>query len=138
MSSKFSDFRPSKTLWFWSSAGCVVLTMILGFTMGGWVTGGTAAEMAENARENGRAQLAADVCVARFKSSDGFAASLAKLKEESSWSRDDFVTEGGWVTLSGVEDPVDGAAELCAAALAEMDAPAADKASSGTDAATKG
>ena len=30
MLSKWSDFQPSKTLWFWTCAGCAVLTMILG------------------------------------------------------------------------------------------------------------
>lgn len=123
MNTKLQDFRPSKTLWFWSCAACVALTMIAGFTFGGWVTGGTASRMAEDARDDARAQLAASVCVAKFKQSDGFAAALVKLKAENSWSRDDFVTDGGWVTLAGLENPVDGAADLCAEMLAETAAP---------------
>lgn len=136
MNGKWSEFRPSKTLWFWSCAGCAVLTMILGFTMGGWVTGGTAAEMAMDARDQARMQLAADVCVARFRKSDGFATALADLKAEDSWTRDDFVADGGWVTLAGMDEPVAGAADLCAEALADMEAPA--EASADAAASTKG
>src|SRR3546814_2263966 len=123
MNSKWEQFRPSKVLWFWSCAGCVALTMALGFTVGGWVTGGTAGQMVEDAQEDARAQLAANICVAKFKQSVNFATALADLKAESSWSRDDFVTEGGWLTVTGLTEPVDGAADLCAEKLAVMDAP---------------
>ena len=61
MSQRFADYRPSKTVLFWSCAGCVVATMILGFTWGGWVTGGTAGELAEDAATQARAQVAATV-----------------------------------------------------------------------------
>lgn len=125
MSSKWEQFRPSKTLWFWSCAGSAVLTMVLGFTVGGWVTGGTSADLSKNARRDGRAELAADVCVARFKDSAGFAADLVKLKAENSWSRDNFLADGGWVALTGVTDTVAGAAELCTKTLADLKAPAA-------------
>lgn len=125
MNSKWEQFRPSKSLWFWSCAGTAVLTMVVGFTVGGWVTGGTAADLSKNARRDGRAQLAADVCVARFKDSAGFAADLVKLKAENSWSRDNFVVDAGWVTLAGISDPVAGAAELCAQTLSDLKVPAA-------------
>lgn len=125
MSGKWSEFTPSKTLWFWSCAGCAVATMVVGFTLGGWVSGGTATKMASEARRDGRTELAADVCVARFKSSDGFATALADLKKEDSWKQDDFVTAGGWVTMAGLADPVAGSAKLCAEMLTKMDAPSA-------------
>jgi hypothetical protein len=99
--------------------------MILGFTWGGWVTGGTADEMATNAREEARAELAASVCVAKFMQAPDATAQLAALKEASSWQRDDFITKGEWTTLVGSDEPVDGAADLCAEQLAEMEAPAA-------------
>lgn len=120
MKAKWAEFRPTKTQWFWSCAGCVVLTMVVGFTAGGWVTGGTAAQAVSDARSDARAELAAEVCVAKFRSSDGFTAALASLKAENSWSRDNFVTKGGWVNLAGMKEPVAGAAERCAELLAKM------------------
>lgn len=138
MNTKFQQYRPSKTLWFWSSAGCVALTMILGFSVGGWTTEGTARDMVTEAREEARAQLAANVCVARFKQSDGFATALADLKAENVWSRDDFVSDGGWVSIGGLEEPVAGAADLCAEMLADMDAPAPTEANAETTEPPKG
>src|SRR3546814_11295220 len=71
ISQRWGDFRPSKTMLLWSCVVCVGLTMLLGFTWGGWVTGGTAKEMTESAVEDARAELAAAVCVDRFlKASD--------------------------------------------------------------------
>ena len=47
LSQRFQQYRPSKTALFWSCGGCVVLATIVGFSWGGWTTGGTAREMAE-------------------------------------------------------------------------------------------
>lgn len=130
---RFGAFKPSKTLWFWSCVGCAVLTMIVGFTFGGWVTGSTATEMAATAADEARAKLVASVCVEKFTTSTGFAVDLAKLKETNSWARSDMLEDGGWVTLAGMEEPLDDAAELCSDKLAAMEVPVAD--ASTTDAA---
>jgi len=44
---RWSQSRPTKTLVFWACAASVAATMIVGFTWGGWVTGGTALKVAE-------------------------------------------------------------------------------------------
>ena len=44
---RWSEARPTKTLLFWSCVASMVLTMIVGFSWGGWVTGGTARQTAE-------------------------------------------------------------------------------------------
>jgi hypothetical protein len=127
MSQRFADYRPSKTVLFWSCAGCVVATMILGFTWGGWVTGGTAGELAEDAATQARAQVAATVCVEKFMATDDAHPQLASLKEiRSSWQREDFVEEGGWATVAGKD--YDDAAELCAERLIDMEPPPAQEA----------
>jgi hypothetical protein len=118
----WSGYHPSKAVWFWSCAGCVVATIALGFTWGGWVTGGAAAHAAQEAREQGRAELAATVCVERFISAVDARTQLVALKDESSWARDDFVQDGGWATIA--DATVAGAADLCADQLASMELPA--------------
>jgi hypothetical protein len=123
---QMKDYQPTKTTMFWGMAGAAVLTMFLGFTWGGWVTGGTAAQMAEEAAQNSTAKLAAAVCVERFVNASDAAAQLAELKETSRWKQESFVEDGMWARLPGIEEPVDGAAELCAAQLADMELPAAD------------
>ena len=119
-------FQPTKTMTFWSCAAVAVATMAIGFGAGGWVTGGTAAEMAQNAADKARAELVASACVQKFKAHDSFAADLASLKAASSWKQGDLVAEGGWATLAGMQEPLDDAARLCANQLVAMDAPVAD------------
>ncbi|NYT38128.1 hypothetical protein ERD78_14675 [Allopusillimonas soli] len=117
----WSEFRPSKTLWFWSSVGVAALTMIIGFSAAGWVTGGTATKQAETASEQAVAQLASNICVNRFKAATDAATKLAALKATDAWKRDSFIEDGGWVTFANMKTPVEGAAELCASKLLDTD-----------------
>ena len=118
---KFRDFRASKGVLFWSCAGCVVATMVVGFTWGGWVTGGSAQERADAAAQQAVAQLAADICVKRYLAAPDARMNLAAFNEESTYRRDGLIEEGGWVTFADQEEPIDGAADLCADRLAEVD-----------------
>ncbi|GLQ56024.1 hypothetical protein [Devosia nitrariae] len=120
ISDNFRDFKASKTVLFWSCAGCAIATMVVGFTWGGWVTGGSAQARADEAAEQAVAQLAADICVNRYLASPDARANLTALKEESAYSRDGILEDGGWVTFADRE-PIDGAADLCADQLAEID-----------------
>lgn len=121
ISEKFRDFKAGKAALFWSCAGCIVATMVVGFTWGGWVTGGSAQERADKAAEQAVAQLAADICFKRYLASPDARVNLTALTEESSYRRGGMIEDGGWVTLADREDPIDGAAGLCAARLAEVD-----------------
>lgn len=114
---RWEDYKASKTALFWSCAACIVVTLIVGFTWGGWVTGSTAGAMANKAAAGARADVAATICVNRFVSAPDAAATLASLKNSDSWKHDDFITKGGWATIAGIEKPVDGAAALCAQRL---------------------
>jgi hypothetical protein len=126
MSRRFEEWHPSKAVLFWSCAGCVVATMVIGFTWGGWVTGGTAADMVEDATDQAQAQVAATLCVERFMNTADASTQLGSLKDTSSWQRDDFIEEGGWAMVAGEE--YDDAAELCADRLVEMELPPAQEA----------
>ena len=66
---------------------------------------------------------AAAVCVNRFESAGNANAQLASLKKTDMWQRDDFIKNGGWVTLPGVKDPVSGASDLCAQQLMKAELP---------------
>jgi hypothetical protein len=107
---QLKDYQPTKTTLLWSMAGAAALTMFVGFTWGGWVTGGTATTMAQEAAEESTAKLAAVVCVERFVNAPDAAAQLAALKETSRWKQRSFVEDGNWAMLAGMEKSVDGAA----------------------------
>lgn len=135
---QWADYRPTKSTWIWSCVGAAALTMIVGFTVGGWTTSGTVEEMVAEAEYDARAQLASTICVERFVSAPDASSRLAELKDTPSYQQDDFVEEGGWTTLAGMDEAVDGASDLCASTLAAMDGlpAAADNADAATAADT--
>jgi hypothetical protein len=114
-------YTPSKTVWFWSCIGSVLVTMILGFSIFGWTTAGTAQARADNAVEKARENLVASICVQRFVTAPNAGDELVELKQVDSWKRDDFIEEGGWATIKSLDTQVSGAAETCADRLAGME-----------------
>ena len=120
-SQRWAEFRPSKGLWIWSCIGAIVLTMIVGFTAGGWVTGGTADEMASSAASETRSEIVAKLCVNKFVSNANAEGRLAALKEADSWERDNMIEDGGWTKIAGLTEDVNGAADLCADQLVAME-----------------
>jgi hypothetical protein len=114
---RWEDYQASKTVVFWACAVCIVATLFIGFTWGGWVTGSAAGRMAAQAATDARADLAAAVCVSRFEAGSDAATNLATLKASDSWNRGEYLEKGGWATLAGMKEPVDGAANLCAQRL---------------------
>jgi GH24 family phage-related lysozyme (muramidase) len=110
---RWEAYRPSKSGWFWSCAGCIVATIVVGFTWGGWVMGSTAERMASDAADGARAQLAAMACVARFNLGPDAVDQLAALKKAPSYQRGDMIIKSGWATMPGSTDPVRGAADIC-------------------------
>jgi hypothetical protein len=104
----------------WGIAGGAVLMAIVGFTWGGWVTGGKA-EAAAAQRANAAVVVAlAPVCVEKFRHAADVSANLEALKKADSWSQGDFVEKGGWAALPGSNSPgqVSAVARACASLLA--------------------
>ncbi len=137
LSQCFQQYQASKTVLFWACAGCAILATVVGFSWGGWVTGGSAQEMADEKAAQARQELAAVVCIDRFMAAPDVGVQLTALKEiTSSYKQATFVAEGGWAVIMPVSDPVDRAASandrkaaaLCADSLAKRDAPAAQSA----------
>jgi hypothetical protein len=67
----------------------VVATLIIGFSWGGWVTGGTAKTMAATAETKGEMSVLVPLCVTQFMATDG---AVAKLKL-TQYGHDDVVRE---------------------------------------------
>ena len=78
----------------WGLIGGAIAAIIIGFFWGGWVTGGTAEEMETASAEVAVIQAFTPLCVAKAEQQPE---QLVLLKKESSWKRDDFVIEAGWV-----------------------------------------
>ena len=137
LSQRFQQYRPSKTALFWACAGSVVVATIAGFSWGGWVTGGSAQEMAEDSAAQARQELAAVVCVDRFMAAPDAGVQLTALHEiERPYEQSKFVADGGWAIIVPASSPTDyttrtddsKAAGLCAEELAKREMPPAEKA----------
>ena len=104
----------------WGIAGGAVLAAIVGFTWGGWVTGGKAEAEATQRASAAVVVALAPVCVERFQRAPEMSANLAALKKVDSWSQGDFVEKGGWATAPGAKasDQVSAVAKACASLLA--------------------
>jgi hypothetical protein len=101
----WQEARPTKTVVFWSWIGSIILTMIVGFTWGGWVTGRTARTMAEDMAEDAVIERLAPICVAQFNQDPGKDQKLEELRETGSYQRRTYVQDQGWATMPGEEEP---------------------------------
>jgi hypothetical protein len=109
----WNDFRPTKTVVCWSWVGAAVLTMIVGFAWGGWVTGGTALKQADEAV----VKRLAPMCVVQFDRDPGKDQKLTEMKAAGSWQASDFVEKQGWATMAGEAKPDTAVASECARLL---------------------
>jgi len=102
---RWTASRPTKTVVFWSWIASVVVTMIIGFTWGGWVTGGTAQKMADVTGENAVVKRLAPVCVVQFNHDAQKTQKLKGLKETGTWEQAGYVEKQGWATMPGEPKP---------------------------------
>ena len=102
---RWSVARPTKTAVFWSCIASIVLTMIVGFTWGGWVTGGTAVKMADAIGEDAVVRRLAPLCVVQFKQDARKDQKLKGLKETGTWEQAGYVEKQGWATMPGEPKP---------------------------------
>jgi len=113
----WSEARPTKTIVFWSWVASVVLTMIIGFAWGGWVTGGTARSMAETMAEEAVVKRLAPMCVTQFKQGPGMDQKLKELVKTDTWQRSGYVEKQGWATMPGEDKADSKVASECARLL---------------------
>ena len=79
--------------------------MIVGFSWGGWVTGGTARATAETMAHDAVVTRLAPICVVQSGRDPAKAVKLVALKDESSWQRGEYVGKQGWATMPGEQEP---------------------------------
>jgi len=114
---RWSEARPTKTLLFWACAASAVFTMIVGFSWGGWVTGGTARQTAEAMARDAVVLRLAPICVVQSGRDPAKAQKLVALREESAWQRGEYVGKQGWATMPGEREPDSTVARACATLL---------------------
>lgn len=98
--------RPSKMMTFWLCLGAVLLTLVIGFTWGGWTTAAAAQTQANSAAQTAVVQRLTKICVAQFGSDGQHVQKLAELQALGTSARSSFISDGGWATMPG-EDAAD-------------------------------
>ncbi len=98
-------------------AGAVALA-IVGFSWGGWVTGGTANQMASDKAKLEVVAALVPICIEQSKQDPQVAEKLTELKAASSYRRGDMLMKAGWATMPGSSDPTRSVARACMEKLA--------------------
>ena len=101
---RWSEAQPTKTVAFWCCVASAVLTMIVGFSWGGWVTGGTAGPRRRPWPTRPVTRLA-PICVVQSERDPAKAVKLVALKE-SSWQRGEYVGKQGGRRCPGSRSPI--------------------------------
>src|SRR5215213_8599676 len=82
------------------ACGAVALA-IVGFSWGGWVTGGMAKQIASNQARTDTAAALSLICEDQAKRDPQMVEKVAALKSADSWKRSDLVMTNGWATMPG-------------------------------------
>jgi hypothetical protein len=118
---RWNNARPTKTIVFWIGVAVIILTMIVGFNWGGWVTGGTAQKMGAAMAQDAVVQRLTPICVLQYNQDLGKLQKLREMKALKSYQRDDYIKEQGWATMPGEEKPDNRVADACAKLLVPSD-----------------
>jgi alpha/beta superfamily hydrolase len=102
----------------WGAAAGAIALAIVGFSWGGWVTGGAAETIATNRAETAVVVALTPICVEKFRHAADASANLAEMKKTTySWDQGKFVEKGGWATMPGSTYPNSAVAKACAESL---------------------
>jgi len=117
---RWDKAKATKKVVFWAVLGAIVLTMIVGFKWGGWVTGGTAQKMGVAMAQDAVVERLAPICVLQFNQDPDKAQKLIGFNEARTYQRDDYVKEQGWATMPGEDQPDRQVADACAKLLVQI------------------
>jgi hypothetical protein len=111
----------SRTRLLQGAAIGAVASMVIGFSWGGWMTGGTAIKLAGERANNAVVAALTPICVEKFMQNNDAKANLAVLQKISSnWEQGDYLQKGGWATRPGATSSDYQLARACAEKLVQI------------------
>ncbi len=93
------------------------LVGFVGFTWGGWVTGGTANDMAMSMARNDVVAAMVPVCLDMARTDPERMAKMATIRTASTYQQSTALMEAGWATMPGRDAPDREIARACLSAL---------------------
>jgi hypothetical protein len=107
--------------WIWGAVVGSILTMIVGFSWGGWTTSSTTLQVSMKQADAAVTAALVPICLAQEKGDVTRAKKLGELTAiTSSWEQTEFVMKTGWATFPGQADPNRAVAEACAAGVLKI------------------
>jgi hypothetical protein len=97
-----------------------VATVVIGFGGGGWMLGGSAKELADNAASSAVVAAIAPICADQFQRSADAAVNLTALRKTDTWQQAAYVEKGGWAVMPGSKVADSGVPQACAALLSNL------------------
>jgi hypothetical protein len=98
----------------------VVASMVIGFSWGGWMTGGTANKLAADQADTAVMAALTPVCAEKFMQNSDAKANLAILQKISTnWEQGQYLEKGGWATRPGATSSDYQLARACAEKLVQ-------------------
>jgi alpha/beta superfamily hydrolase len=92
--------------------------MVIGFSWGGWMTGGSANKLAADQADTAVMAALTPVCVEKFMQNSDAKANLAILQKISTnWEQGQYLEKGGWATRPGAASSDYQLARACAEKL---------------------
>lgn len=110
----------TKPALYGAATGAVALA-IIGFSWGGWVTGGSAQELAAKQSASDVTAALTPYCVEQSTSDSNRVAVMAELGKASTYARRGIIEKAGWATPLGADAPNRDLAYACAHALSQPD-----------------
>ena len=101
-------------------AAGAVATVVIGFGWGGWMLGGSAKELADNAASSAVVAAIAPICADQFQRSADAAVNLTALRKTDTWQQAAYVEKGGWAVMPGSKVADSGVPQACAALLSNL------------------
>lgn len=99
-----------------AGAGAVA-AIVVGFAWGGWVTGGSASDMASQSSISAVALALTPYCVEKSQMDPNRVALFAEMDAAPSYKKREVVEKAGWATPLGAENPSRSLANACTKAL---------------------
>lgn len=90
-----------------------VAVMIVGFSWGGWMTGGGANELAADRAQDEVIAALVPICLQISQDDPDRVAKMATITEATAYQRRDAVMEAGWATVPGAKAPNRDLAQAC-------------------------
>lgn len=90
-----------------------VAVMIVGFSWGGWMTGGGANELAADRAHDEVIAALVPLCLRISQDDPDRSAKMATITEAATYQRRDAVMEAGWATVPGADAPNRDLAQAC-------------------------